>query len=191
MGHVGIGRRLLDQYAFDRVVYVPGSGHYPKPDLAPEPDRLALLQMSTAGEPRFEVCDYELGKDDWTEPFETLLHLKSHYEQGPAGARIFTVRGDDWLPQMMTWTELADHEGVYEFIIVPRVGPDLQSVSTNREQMDLVSRMSHVMESPEPFDVSSARVRDLVMRGATDELPVPGGVFEQIRRWGLYGTSAR
>jgi nicotinate-nucleotide adenylyltransferase len=191
VGHVGIGRRLLDQYSFDRVVYVPGSVHYPKPDLAPEADRLALLRMSTADEPRFEVSDYELGKDDWTEPFETLLHLKAHYERGPASARIFTIRGDDWLPQMMTWTELADHEGLYEFIIVPRVYPDLRNVSASLEQKDLVSRMSYVMESPEPFDVSSALVRDLLARGTTDELPVPSGVLEQIRRRGLYGTSAR
>jgi nicotinate-nucleotide adenylyltransferase len=191
VGHIGIGQRLLDQYAFDRVVYVPGSGRYPKADLAPEADRLALLQVSTAGQPRFEVCDYELGKDDWTDPFETLLHLKSHYEQGSGAARIFTVRGDDWLPQMMTWTELADHEGIYEFIIIPRVRPNLQGVPTSRQHTDVVMRMSHVMELPEPFDVSSSLVRQLVTRGAIGELPVPDGVLPQIQRRGLYGTSGR
>lgn len=75
IGHIAIGRRLLDKYSFDRVVYVPGSGYYPKPDLAPEADRLALLQIAIAGESRFEACEYELGKDDWTEPLETLLYL--------------------------------------------------------------------------------------------------------------------
>jgi nicotinic acid mononucleotide adenylyltransferase len=52
VGHVSIGRRLVDDYCFDRVVFVPGSGHYPKPDLAPETERLALLRLSTADGPR-------------------------------------------------------------------------------------------------------------------------------------------
>lgn len=190
VGHVAIGRRLLDEYSFDRVVYVPGSGHYPKPDLAPEADRLALLRMSIAGEPRFEVCEYELGKDDWTEPLETLLFLKSRYEQTAESARIFTLRGDDWLTHMMTWTELAEHEGLYEFIIVPRVAPDLRDISISREHIDLVRRMSHVMESPIHFDVSSSLVRELLGEGVTRGLPVPIGVFEQIQRRGLYGTDS-
>lgn len=190
MGHIAIGRRLLEEYSFDRVVYVPGSRHYPKPDLASEPDRLALLQMSVSGEPRFEVCDYELGKDDWTEPLETLQYLKSRYEHRAESARIFTVRGDDWLPQMMTWTELAEHEGLYEFLIVPRLRPDLRGVSISREQMALVRRMSHVMESPKLFDVSSSLVRELLREGLTRGLPVPVGVLEQIRHRGLYGTDS-
>lgn len=189
-GHVAIGRRLLEEYSFDRVVYVPGSSHYPKPDLAPEADRLALLQRSIAREPRFEVCEYELGKENWTEPLETLLYLRSQYEQTAEGARIFTVRGDDWLTQMMTWTELAEHEGLYEFIIVPRVSPDLRGVLIRREQAALLRRMCHLMESPKPFDVSSSLVRERLRDGFTRGLPVPAGVLEQIRRRGLYGTDS-
>jgi nicotinate-nucleotide adenylyltransferase len=189
-GHLAIGRRLLEGYSFDRVIYVPGSRHYPKPDLAPEADRLALLQMSIAGESRFEACEYELGKDDWTEPIETLLYLKSRYEQTAGSARIFTVRGDDWLSQMMTWTELAEHEGLYEFIIVPRAAPDLRDVSIGCEHAALVRRMSHVMELPSPLDVSSSVVREHIREGFTRGLPVPVGVFEQIRRRGLYGADS-
>ena len=190
VGHIAIGRRLLDEYSFDRVVYVPGSSHYPKSDLAAEVARLALLQTAIAGEPRFEACEYELGKNDWTEPFETLMYLKDRYTQETESVRMFTVRGDDWLPQMMTWTELAEHEGLYEFVIVPRLNPSLQGISANPEQIDLVTRMSHLMESQKPLEVSSSLVRERLQKGAIRGLPIPAGTLDQIQRQGLYGVNS-
>jgi nicotinate-nucleotide adenylyltransferase len=190
IGHIAIGRNLVDEYSFDRVVYVPASGHNPKPGLATEAARLALLQTAIAGEPRFEACDYELGKDDWTEPIDTLMHLKDRYTQEAESVRLFTVRGDDYLPQMITWTdELAEHEGLYEFIIVPRVKPSLEDVSATPEQLDLVSRMSYIMESQEPVEVSSSLVRERIQEGITSGLPIPAGTLDLIQRQELYGMS--
>jgi nicotinate-nucleotide adenylyltransferase len=188
IGHIAIGHSLIDEYSFDRVVYVPASSHNPKPSLATEAARLALLQTAIAEEPRFEACEYELGKDDWTEPFETLMHLKDRYTQETESVRLFTVRGDDYLPQMMTWTdELAEHEGLYEFIIVPRIRPSLEGISASPEQIDLVSRMSYLMESQEPLEVSSSLVRERIQEGTTSGLPIPAVTLDQIQRQGLYG----
>lgn len=191
-GHIAIGRSLLDKYSFDRVVYVPNSSHYPKPDLAAEADRLALLQAAIAGESRFEACEYELGKSDWTEPFETIMYLKDRYMQEAGRVRVFTVRGDDWLPQMMTWSdEITEHEGLYEFIIYPRENLRLQDVTASPEQINLVCRMSHLMESQELHGVSSSLVRERLRNGATDELPVPAGTLDLIKHLGLYGINNR
>ena len=191
VGHIAIGRNLLDEYSFDRVVYVPVSSHNPKPGLASEAARLSLLQMAIEGEPRFEASEYELGKDSWTEPFETLMHLKDRYTEEAESVRLFTVRGDDYLPQMMTWTdELAEHEGLYEFIIVPRIRPSFQDISVSTEQMDLVSRMSYLMEFQDPVDVSSTLVRERLQRGVIHDLPVPAGTLDQIRRQELYGMGS-
>lgn len=191
VGHIAVGRNLLDKYSFDRVAYVPASGHNPKPGLASEAARLSLLQMAVAEEPRFEVSEYELGKDDWTEPFETLMHLKDQYAEEVESVRLFTVRGDDYLTQMLTWTdELAEHEGLYEFIIVPRIRPSLQGIAVSPEQIGLVSRMSYLMESQEPVEVSSTLVRELLQRGETNKLPVPDGMLDQIRSQELYGMNA-
>jgi nicotinate-nucleotide adenylyltransferase len=187
VGHIAIGRNLLDGYSFDRVVYVPTSGHNPKPGLASEAARLALLQTAIAGEPRFEACEYELGKDEWTEPIDTLMHLKDRYAQDEESVRLFTVRGDDYLPQMLTWTdEIAEHEGLYEFIIVPRIRPSLEGIPASPEQIDVISRMSYLMDSQEPLDVSSTHVRERLQEGVTDGLPVPAGTLDQIQYKGLY-----
>lgn len=192
IGHIAIGRNLVDEYSFDRVVYVPASGHNPKPGLATEAARLALLQTAIAGEPRFEACDYELGKDDWTEPIDTLMHLKDRYTQEAENVRLFTVRGDDYLPQMITWTdELAEHEGLYEFIIVPRIKPSLEGISATPEQIDLVSRMSYLMESQELVEVSSSLVRERIQEGSINGLPVPAGTLDLIQRQALYGVRGR
>lgn len=191
LGHIAIGRSLLDEYSFDRVAYVPASSHNPKPGLATEAARLTLLQAAIAGEPRFEACEYELGKNDWTEPFDTIMYLKDRYAQEAENVRMFTVRGDDYLPQMMTWTdELAEHEGLYEFVIVPRINPSLQGISASPEQIDLVSRMSYLMESQKPLEISSSFVRERLQKGATHGLPVPAGTIDQIQRQGLYGMNS-
>lgn len=190
-GHIAIGRRLLDKYSFDRVVYTPNSSRYPKPGLVSEAGRLALLQASIAEEPRFEACEYELGKDDWTEPIETIMHLKDQYTREAENVRLFTVRGDDWLPKMFSWTdEIAEHEGLYKFVFVPRINPSLQGIPVSPEQIDLVSRMSYLMKSQKSFDISSSLVRERLKSGATHELPVPSSVLDRIRRLGLYGVGS-
>lgn len=192
VGHIAVGRNLLDEYSFDRVVYAPASSHNPKPGLASEAARLSLLQMATAEEPRFEVSEYELGKDSWTEPLETLMHLKDRYAEDVEDVRLFTVRGDDYLPQMMTWTdELVEHEGLYEFIIVPRIRPSLQGISASSEQIDVVTRMSYLMEFHEPVGVSSSLVRELLQRGETNKLPIPAGTLDQIQGQELYEMGSR
>lgn len=192
VGHIAVGRCLLDKYSFDKVVYTPNSSHYPKPGLATEAGRLALLQASIVGESRFEACEYELGKDDWTEPIDTLIHLRDRYMQEAENVRLFTIRGDDWLPKMFRWTdEIAEHEGLYEFVFVPRTNPSLDEVSASPEQIDLVSRMSYLMKSQKTFDVSSSLVRECLKNGATRGLPVPAGVLDRIRQLGLYDSSSR
>ena len=191
VGHIAIGRSLLDRYRFDRVIYVPDSNHYPKPGLADEATRLALLQTSIADEPRFEACDYELGKNTWTEPYETLMYLKDRFTPEAENIRLFSVRGDDWLPKMMSWTdEIAEHEGLYEFIIVPRIRPSLQGMAVSSEQIDLVSRMSYSMEAQEPLNVSSSLVRESLQKGVVHDLPVPDGTLDQIQHHGLYGIDS-
>lgn len=186
-GHIDIGRTLLEKYSFDRVVYVPNSSRYPKPGLASEAVRFALLQMSIEDEPRFEACGYELGKNDWTEPFETIMHLKNKYKQEAEDVRMFTVRGDDWLPSMRDWTsELVEHEGQYEFAIVPRENSDSKVVTVDNGEMNIISRMSFLMEAQEPLDVSSSIVREKIERQEIDDLPVPLNVREEIGRRGLY-----
>ncbi len=189
LGHIDIGKALIEKYSFDKVVYVPGSGHYPKPGLAPEASRLRLLQLSVDGQPGLEVSDYELGKDNWTEPIETLEYLKNKYNQGAENVRLFTVRGEDWLPNMADWVdELAEHDGMYEFIIVPRKYDRSQDAPVNYKATDIVSRMSYLMELQAPREVSSSLVRERLRNGdATDRL-VSAKVLKEILRLGLYGT---
>lgn len=189
-GHLEIGKALIEKYSFDKVVYVPGSGHYPKPDLASEATRLALLQISIDGQPGLEVSDYELGRDDWTEPIETLEYLKDKYGKKAENVRLFTVRGEDWLPNMVGWVdELAAHEGLYEFIIVPRLYDRSQDVPINFKTTDIVSRMSYLMGLHKPLEVSSSLVRERLRNGDLTGLPIPTEVIEEIRRQGLYDAT--
>jgi nicotinate-nucleotide adenylyltransferase len=193
LGHVAIGRRLIQQYGFDRVVYVPVGDGYAKDDLAPESDRFRLLQIAIADEPRFEACDHELGRAGWsaTQPFETIMHLRSRHQQGASRVRVFSVRGGDWVREMVKWRdELAEHEGLYEFVVVPRVGAELTSHLPNGPEMELVFRMANIMECPETFTVSSSAVREVLGIGGDRAVPVHPDVLKEIRRRGLYDTHA-
>jgi nicotinate-nucleotide adenylyltransferase len=191
LSHIGIGKALIEKYSFDKVVYVPGSDYYPKPGLASEASRFKLLQLSIDGHPGLEASDYELGKDNWTEPIETLEYLKNKYSQDVENVRLFTIRGEDWLPNMAEWVdELAEHEGMYEFIIVPRTYDRRQDKPVNYKKTDIVSRMSYLMKLQAPLEVSSTLVRERLQSGdATANRLVSAKVLEEIRRLGLYGTT--
>jgi nicotinate-nucleotide adenylyltransferase len=158
-----------------RLFFVPAaqSPFKPEAELAPPGERLRLLRLALAGQPRYAIDTSEIERGGVSYSIETVRE----YVRLFPGRELWTLIGGDHvrlLPQWRAADELAER---VKFAVIPRPGqtPD------------------HL---PEPFhgqflrgwplDVSASEIRDRVRKGLSIEWLVPPGVAEAIRNNRLY-----
>ncbi len=125
-GHLFIAGCLLRLQLTDEVLFVPACNppHKLKADLAPDPDRLAMLELIAANHPQFAVSDIELQRGE--EPsytfdtMETFRRVFNEYE-------LSFVMGMDSLRDLYGWYRAGELVNRFEFIILPRPGARVPS----------------------------------------------------------------
>ena len=185
-GHLHIARGAAAALDLSRVLLVPAHQPPHKRDriLAPDADRLALLELACRGDPRLVACDLELRRGGISWSIDTARALLAAQ---PPGTRLFAIVGADTLADLPTWREASELLRLVTFCPVARDGrePDASPLLAlaGAEPVDRIRR--HVLHLP-PHPASSTAVRAaLAARGQPEWLPP--GVLDEIRRRGLYG----
>jgi nicotinate-nucleotide adenylyltransferase len=103
LAHLALARAALEQLALDRLVWMPAarSPHKSAQPPAPAADRVAMLRLLTAGEPRFEVDERELHRAG---PSYTVDTLRALHAEHPA-TDWWLVIGQDQYAHFDTWHE--------------------------------------------------------------------------------------
>jgi nicotinate-nucleotide adenylyltransferase len=101
LAHLALARAALAELALDRLVWMPAarSPHKPGPPSAPAADRVAMLRLLTAGEPRFEIDERELARPG---PSYTVDTLRALCAEAPDTA-WWLVIGQDQYARLDTW----------------------------------------------------------------------------------------
>jgi nicotinate-nucleotide adenylyltransferase len=189
-GHLAIARAAADALELDRVLLVPARNPPHKTDrvLAPAEDRLALLRLAVAGDPRLVPCDAELRREGLSYSYDTARELLATL---PAGARLYYVIGADTLADLPHWHRIAELCGLVTFCAVAREGVALDAAPLlPLLGPDGVRRIEeHCLRLP-PHPASSTAVRAALVAGERPE-HLPPGVWDEIVRRGLYGAGGR
>ncbi|GJM20289.1 MAG: putative nicotinate-nucleotide adenylyltransferase [Planctomycetota bacterium] len=188
-GHLYVARAALEHLDLDRVLFVPAARPPHKLDKrqAPGDDRLALLRLACADEARFQVHDLELRRDGPSYSIDTALAL--HDELG-ADAQLFYVIGADTLADLASWYRIQDLARLVTFASVAREGTPLDTSALASVAGDAAAQAArdHLLELP-PHPASSTAIREALLAGEHAE-HLPPGVFDEIRRRGLYRSGA-
>jgi nicotinate-nucleotide adenylyltransferase len=99
--HRALAGAALAQLGLDELVWMPAGQPWQKAgrSLQPAADRLAMLRLLAAGEPRFTVDDRELRRDG---PSYTVDTLRALHAERP-GVRWWLVIGQDQYARFDTW----------------------------------------------------------------------------------------
>jgi nicotinate-nucleotide adenylyltransferase len=200
LGHVHAAREVLVRFPLDRVLFIPSSipPHKVRRGIAPAADRLRMVELACAGEPRFAASSVEVDAGGRSYSILTLERMRALHP----GARIFFILGTDAFLEIGTWHE---HERVLAeglFIVMTRPGTPLEDATgvlpaALREEVRAVSDGEAVDEAGaaghrffllpiRAIGVSSTEVRRRVRTGETVAGLVPGAVGDYIRSHGLY-----
>jgi nicotinate-nucleotide adenylyltransferase len=200
LGHLRAAREVLERCRLDRILFVPSfiPPHKERKGMAPARDRLRMVELACAGEPRFAASSIEVDAGGKSYSVLTLERIRGLYP----GARVFFILGIDAFLEIGTWRE---HERVLDeslFIVMTRPGARLEDAAAVVGE-SLRSRIRAIIEGENvdevlagdhrifllpirALDVSSTEVRRQVRAGETLAGLVPDAVGNYIRSRGLY-----
>jgi nicotinate-nucleotide adenylyltransferase len=171
--HLAIARSAADHFSLDRVVFVPAGRppHKPASTHAPFEDRVRMVELACAGEPRFEVSRLEEG-----EQRSFSIYTIERVRAG-LGSRdeLFFLIGADAFAEIRTWHRWQDVARMVHFLVVSRPGHRYETPpGVTAERLDSVE-----------LPVSSSEIRR-ELAGGERPSAIPPSVLEYIAAHGLY-----
>ena len=186
VGHLIAAQDAHEIMGIDRTIWVPVAEppHKPSPDLAPGDDRLRMVNLAVAGDPRFEISDMELRRAGPSYSIDTVRECLRRLPD----AEICFLIGSDSLADLHTWREIRALLDLCRFVTVARPGFDAAGINPERLRLPretCAALLANVVEV-HPVAVSSSEVRARVARGLPIRYLVPDPVVSWIRERGLY-----
>ncbi len=174
VGHLAIAFAALESVPLDRILFVLArrSPLKERTPVASAEDRLAMLRLATADEPRFAVSRVELDREGPSYTVDTLEHLAGPDE-------LFLILGADALADMGRWHEPARIAQLATIVVAARPGSPAVEPAHRRL----------VIDTP-LCDISSRELRARAARGRSLRYLVPDTVWRYIQERGLYRAEA-
>jgi nicotinate-nucleotide adenylyltransferase len=194
-GHLLLADEVLEQLALDRVLFVPAGAppHKAPTTLAPAADRRAMVELATAGHPRFSVSDIELSRPGPSYTVDTLEALASGVDE------LFLVVGSETFLDLLSWRAPKRIAALARLVVVPRAGStfDTESAAAQKVLREIgAERFVHASPSLPPrtvavahvtsLPISSSELRRRAREGRSLAYRLPDAVIAYIRAHRLY-----
>ncbi|HEV2009645.1 MAG TPA: nicotinate-nucleotide adenylyltransferase [Candidatus Limnocylindria bacterium] len=170
VGHLAIAHAALESVPLDRVLFVlarraPLKEHGP---VAGEADRVAMLELAVAGEPRFSVSRVELDREGPSYTVDTLEALAGTDD-------MFLILGSDAMAALPRWKDPDRIATLATLVVAERPGAPGRVGGAPAGHFD----------APR-LDISSRELRARAARGRSLRYLVPDPVWKHIEARGLY-----
>ncbi len=184
LGHLVAAEAAREEYALERVLFVPTGSPPHKPDqtVTEAEHRLAMVLLATAGHPHFLVSRVEIDRPGPSYTVDTLRQLTATY----LGWELYFITGADAVLELDTWKEPGEILRLCRLVVVGRPGYDQHRL---REMVDRLRRDTgaciNVLASP-ALAISSRELRRRAAQGRSLRYLVPREVEDYILKHCLY-----
>jgi nicotinate-nucleotide adenylyltransferase len=168
--HLAMARAALEHLKLKKVLFMPtGAPRYRTPAVASGKDRVAMLELAIANEPKYEIDARELAPGASGYTVDTLKELR--LELG-ADAALTLLMGADQYAKLGSWHRPDDVKRLAQIAVFARPGTVLPRKAA--------------LVPMEPMPVSASEIRARVARGDDISALVPAAVAHYIVRHRLY-----
>jgi nicotinate-nucleotide adenylyltransferase len=182
-GHLMIARAAMEALHLDRVLFIPDRiPPHKAAGSTPAGDRLAMVILAIADEPRFLPSDMELRRKGPSYTYDTVRAL---YRRLHAIYDLFFIIGGDSAEALPTWYRIRETMRYCTFAAVGRPG-----YAAQREKV--VQRLAarglkrFIWVNADEMDISSTMIRQRLKEGKSVDSWMPKSVVEYIRQRDLY-----
>lgn len=203
-GHLRSAEEVREAFDLDRVFFIPASipPHKRGQTRTPARDRLEMVRLGVAKNPRFTVSTVEIARPGVSYSIDTIRHFA---EDQCKGASLYFIIGLDAFAEIGTWKDFGKIFPLCNFIVTSRPGNGYASplrgtsIAVRRlfcydfKRKIYIHRCGtslHFVKLTD-FAVSASDIRDRVRQGKSIRYLVPSRVEAYIKKNGLYQTKAR
>ncbi len=174
LGHLLVAETAREQFALDRVVWIPAAAppHKRHDDLSDSVHRLAMVERAVRSNPAFECSSMEIDRGDTSYTVDTLEHLAEE----AASNDYFLILGSDSYHDFQSWRRPSRIVELAHLLVYPRGDGD-HAAST--------SFAFQAVDAP-MIPISSTMIRTKVRLGASVRYYVPDDVLSYIEGSALY-----
>jgi len=201
-GHLRLATELAEAFRLERVVFLPAGlpYHRGRSAHASADQRLTMLKLAVARDPRFDVDDRELRREGETYTYDTLAEIRA--ERGPDAALVFLI-GSDAFAKIDTWHRWTELFDLAHFAVAIRAddqnwfakGPGAfpkevwPRITLNLRELVGASAGRVMTFSMTPLSISSTAIRAAASEGSSIRYLTPDPVVEYIRSHRIYAKA--
>lgn len=184
--HLAVAEAAQKQYSLDRIVFMPVAVPPLKfsPGIAPETDRMAMVQAAIAGHPAWMCSDLEIRRGGPSYTVDTLEALRV---ENP-GAEFSLLIGSDNFATFGHWKEPGRIAQMAQILVYARPGYRLTPEAAEALRCAGIPVRAGAIEGA-AMNVSSSDIRRLLREQKDVSELVPGKVLAYIRQHQLYGAA--
>lgn len=188
-GHLLLAEDVREQLDLDRIVFMPAGvpPHKPAADVAPAPDRYAMVRLAIADQPAFEVSDLEVRRAGPSYTVETLAAL------GVPKSELFLLIGSETFLDLLSWRDPRGVAARCRLVVVPRSGSpfDRDSEASRKVVRDIGLEPDAVLVvHATSLPISASELRARASAGRSLRYRMPPAVAAYIAERRLYGWRA-
>lgn len=190
VGHLALAQVALDQLGLDRVLFVPAGQppHKRGRPITPAEDRLAMVELATASEPRFAVSRIEIDRPGPSYTADTAEALLAGRGPDDRLAELTVILSAESFADLPAWHEPARLLRLARIAVAPRPGHPPPSPTWLAQRLPGFAERVIVLEGPH-LDVSASDIRSRVAAGRPIDGLVPPPVAAYIEAHHLYSES--
>lgn len=175
LGHLLVAQAAAEELGLARLFFIPAAQSPFKPgrELAPAPQRAAMLRLALAGAAGCEIDLQEIDRGGVSYAIDTVRSYAARFPQ----AELFYLIGADHVAKLPQWRDAGELARLVEFVVIPRPG---QGAAPPPEPFRVRTLSGF------PLAVSSSQIRARVQAGQPVRHLLAPEVAEFIRNNQLY-----
>ena len=185
--HLAVAEEAAETLGLERVLFVPAGEppHKPGRAITPADDRLAMVELAIAGNPRFAVDRRELDRPGPSYTVDTLEALRADRLAAGQSVDLTLVLSAEAFLGLMSWREPRRVLELARVVVAPRDGyPDAGPDFLAEHLPDFADRATF-LDGPR-MRLSASDLRARVASGRSLRYLVPDAVSGYIGDHGLY-----
>lgn len=187
LGHLNLAQEMLEIRGLDEVWFCPASCSPHKPfEVMPSPaDRLNMLNLAIADQPKFRIYEEEIWKGGLSYTIDTLSHLVA-LQKGKENPHSFAlILGEDSAENFHTWRNPEEIVKIVPIFTGTRfqkqkIFPSFQGNSS------VIAALEEGLTPIRQMEISSKEIRERLMQGLYCHHLLPRKVIDYIQVHQLY-----
>jgi nicotinate-nucleotide adenylyltransferase len=182
-GHLVAANETASVLGLNRVLFLPAGNPPHKQDelVTTAEDRVAMVQLAIADNPRFELCTIELDRSGLSYTVDTLREL--HKRQ--PGIEPYFIIGMDSLADLPTWHDPGGILKLAHLVAVHRAGWQVVDVAKLNAEVPGATERVSILRIP-GLDIASSDLRDRIAAGRPVRYLIPDPVISYIEQRRLF-----